>query len=587
MRLKSRGTKTFGVFAALLLSASFALAACGKKSSGSSLSTPCNNAAPTKAPVPKSPAPIPYSKVPAGGTVNYAIDQENSGWNVNTATDNQADLGYMTQVVYPQPFVNAPDYKVSVNHDYLTSAKETKKNPQTVVLKINPKATWSDGVPINADDFIYNWQMQKGTDPTIDVASPTGYNQIKSITGSDNGKTVTIVFSKPFPDWQSLFSNMLPQHIYKDAKGWGTVDKAGNASGPLHGGPPPTVSGGPFKFTNYTAHKEVDLVPNDKWWGQKPKLKKIIVTYGTDPSQLAPAFQNGEVQFAYPQPQLSFVTQLKGVQDARDIVNFGLSWEHIDFNMANPELAKLPVRQAIYYGLNRQQLVQKTVGQFSNKASVLNNRMFVTNQPEYESHAPSCMSDGPQKAMDTLKKAGFKLGKGSNAVWTDPKTGKPLSFTIKTTSANQLREDTEKNIIQQLQKIHIKLRIANEPPDTVFSTISAQKYDIALFAWVDTPYVTGNVSIYKSASKGGGQNWTDLNDPQINKLMDQVATAPSRAAAAKIANQADKLLWKKLATIPLYQKPTVAIYNKNLVNVVDNPTTQGPLWNATEWGLKK
>src|SRR4030095_10808793 len=60
-----------------------------------------------------------------------------------------------------------------------------------------------------------------------DVASTTGYDQIKSVKGSDNGKTVTVVFAEPFTDWKSLFYGLLPAHyMEKVAGGWNTgLDK--------------------------------------------------------------------------------------------------------------------------------------------------------------------------------------------------------------------------------------------------------------------------------------------------------------------------------------------------------------------------
>ena len=51
---------------------------------------------------------------------------------------------------------------------------------------------WSDGTPITADDFIYNWQAQSGNSAYTDVggqpyddATTAGYNQIKSVVGSN------------------------------------------------------------------------------------------------------------------------------------------------------------------------------------------------------------------------------------------------------------------------------------------------------------------------------------------------------------------------------------------------------------------
>ena len=40
-----------------------------------------------------------------------------------------------------------------------------------------------------------------------------------------------------------------------------------------------------------------------------------------------------------------------------------------------------------------------------------------------------------------------------------------------------------------------------------------------------------------------------------------------------------------MATLPLYQKPTFIAWTNNVKNVVDNPTLQGPLWNANTWSL--
>ena len=100
--------------------------------------------------------------VKSGGSITFALDEDVAGWNVLQANDNEFVLQEILDQTWPQAFVTHPDLKPHLNTDLLTSAKLTKTNPQTVVYKINPKATWSDGTPINAQDFIYNWQAQSG-----------------------------------------------------------------------------------------------------------------------------------------------------------------------------------------------------------------------------------------------------------------------------------------------------------------------------------------------------------------------------------------------------------------------------------------
>ncbi len=85
----------------------------------------------------------------------------------------------------------------------------TNANPQTIVYKLRPEAVWSDGVPVSADDFVYAFEMQRPGLTDIDgspisVVAPNE-DVIASVTGSDGGKTVTVVLKQPFGDWQALF----------------------------------------------------------------------------------------------------------------------------------------------------------------------------------------------------------------------------------------------------------------------------------------------------------------------------------------------------------------------------------------------
>ena len=108
---------------------------------------------------------------------------------------------------------------------------------------------WSDGTPITADDFIYNWRVQNSRDcPNCAVATTTGYDQVKSVTGTDSGKTVTVVFTKPFTDWKNLWGSGSPVYPAHIAAQHGDINTPqGNAeSFTWFGKNVPTYSGGPF-----------------------------------------------------------------------------------------------------------------------------------------------------------------------------------------------------------------------------------------------------------------------------------------------------------------------------------------------------
>ena len=130
----------------------------------------------------------------------------------------------------------------------------------------------------------------------------------------------------------------------------------------------------------------------------------------------------------------------------------------------------------------------------------------------------------------------------------------------------------------------------NANPDSFGNTdtptsLVAGGFQIALFAWVSTPFVSSNQSIYYSPANGLGQNYTRAGTPEIDAVLAKMVSEPDPAKAADLANQADKLLWDQMYTLPLFQKPTIIAYQSNIQNIQDNSGQTGPLWNAEKWAL--
>jgi peptide/nickel transport system substrate-binding protein len=530
--------------------------------------------------------------VKQGGTLNYGADQEPTGFNNATSKDHGTSVTNVMAKVWPSFFHVTPQFTIIPDKDLIVSADVTNQNPQTVVIKINPNAVWSDGVPIDAEDFIYNWEMQKDPNNTKDsctngcaqngkaiddATDGTGYNQISSITGSDNNKTVTMVFSKPFADWKSLWtagggSAVVPAHIAKKV-GWNDgFDKFD---------PNVVVSGGPFKIQSYNSGKDLTLVPNEKYWGAKPHLDSIVFHFISDSSQQVPALQNKEVDMIYPQPQLDAVNAVKNIGDVNPELNFGLSFEHIDFNTKTPGLDDINVRKAIATAIDRPTLVQRTVGQFSSKAVVNNNRMYVNNQPQYKDTSGGLYDKGdPAKAKQMLEAAGYTLG--GDGIYA--KGTQKLNFRITTTAGNALRESSEALMQAQLKAAGIGLNIVNlKSTDYFGKALPQHNFDIGLFAWVSSPFPSGNNPEY---TVGAGQNYGQFGNAQMDQLLNAGAAELDTQKQTDDYNQADKIMWDNMWTLPLYQKPTYIAYRNTFVNVHDNSSQEGPFWNAETWGLK-
>ena len=553
------------------------------------------------------------STVKSGGTATFDLDETLAGFNVNTSASNEYVLQEIINLVWPQLYVTTGSLKEVLNTDFVTNVKVTSSPVETLTYTINPKATWMDGTPMTADDFIYNWQTLNGSPAYTDTdgtayqpAGTTGYNQITSVVGSNpaggaacdpgssanrnvglcpNGKTITVKFgaSTPFADWQSLFGDLVPAHEARIV-GWNTgfnINGGGDES--------KVVSGGPYYIYSYDSSAgTVVLKRNPKYWGTPGKLDTIVFLGGINDASGIADLQSGTTNVFEPiTASLPTLLQAQTASGIKYSSTPGLQFEHFDFNQSNPYLRQLKVRQAIAYGTDRKQLITDTVGQISSNIKPLGNHMYMNNQPQYVDNGKAYDNVNPAKAITLLKSLHFKRAKDGYFQPTyGPLKNRDLAFTINSTTNNPTRASTEVLFQQQMQKIGIKINVLNYPAGTLFPMIAAGQYQIAEFAWVSTPFVSGNESIYCSYNKSQcGQNWMHYKNPAIDKLVFHGASATNPVQEAALFNAADRLLWQNMITLPLYQKPIFDAWTSTLGNVVPNPSSQGLTWNAQTWGF--
>jgi peptide/nickel transport system substrate-binding protein len=383
-----------------------------------------------------------------------------------------------------------------------------------------------------------------------------------------------------------MFTNILPPHLVTELVDGDPV--VGWNDG-LDGEAVPEFSGGPFMFEDYRPEQSVTLVPNPEWWGEGPNLDEIVIRFDVDNSGIPAALQNGEIDMAYPQPQLDLVDQIDDLDDVDSQITMGLSFEHIDFNLQNSHLAKIEVRRAIALALDREDLVARTVGQFTDEAEPLNNRIWLNNQPEYEDNAEGYTEQDIDGARSLLEEAGYDC---SGTVCTHPEDG-DLTLRISTTGGNQLRENTQLVIQNQLADAGIGITIDNVEGGAVFekffpesNLIADLDYDIALFAWAGTPFPSSTKALYTNADPTlVGSNNTGYQNPAIVDIFDRALEETDEDTMVGLYNEADRILWEDMPTVPLYQKPTYLPFRSSIQGVEDNASTAGPLWNAYEWRI--
>lgn len=234
------------------------------------------------------PAPAPPrgpDQQPEPSRVVVAVDNLGAGFNPHLLAHQSPTTTAVAALVLPSVFRPDAAGVPQLDTTVVTRAKVTSNEPFTVSYEIDLRASWSSNAPIAAEDFVYLWEQMRSEPGVADAA---GYRLITDIRSRAGGKAVDVVFAEPYPAWQSLFSNLLPAHILKDAPGsW---------VGALTAGLP--ASGGPFRIVSVDRGRgEIVLGRNDLYWATPTVLDQLTLRR-VDRAALPGAFAAGDVDIA-------------------------------------------------------------------------------------------------------------------------------------------------------------------------------------------------------------------------------------------------------------------------------------------------
>ncbi|WP_336213851.1 ABC transporter family substrate-binding protein [Nonomuraea sp. LPB2021202275-12-8] len=500
-------------------------------------------------------APAAYEQVKDGGTLTLAVGQWPSQWNTNHVDGNQADTADMMDTIMPQLMVADEEANFTANPDFLTDVKnETSGDKQVVTYTLNDKAVWSDGTPITWKDLEAAWKASNGKNKKFKPASTDGWDRIESVTKGDSDKVAIVTYAKPYPEWQGQFSRSPFLHPAKHMETPEAYDKDYLQKIP--------VTAGPFKVESIDeGTKTLTVVRDDKWWGKKAKLDKIIFRTIETPAAQVNAFANGELDAVeIPPGSPADLKRAKEVPNVDIRKSLSPNWRHITVNNQSEFLKDKSVRQAVQYAINRDVITQSDLKDMDWPLQTLGNHVFMNNHKGYVDNSGDLGKYNVEKAKQLLDAAGWKQ-EGEYR----KKDGKEFSLSF-VVPAGVPYAKTEGELTQaMLKEAGIKITIRPVPDDKFFTDfIIKGDFDLVPFSWIGTPLPIGSLpQIYKSGSES---NFPKASDPAVDAAIEEAVSEMDPAKAFEKANAADKLIWDMVHTIPLYQRPDIQATKKTLAN---------------------
>jgi peptide/nickel transport system substrate-binding protein len=512
------------------------------------------------------------------------LDQVPTTLNDHTVAGATAAGRMLGSAIWAQVFRVGPGLAPQLDTNVVDSAEVVSLSPQTVVYKIDPRAVWSDGVPISADDFAYAWQSQRGDGTDIDgtpdsVASTLGYSDIASLTGSNAGRTVTVVFRTPFADWASLFDDLLPAHVAEQV-GWNHgFDQF--ATGVF-------VSGGPWEVLSWQPGSEIVLGRNPRWWGSPPNLDRIVVKAVSGDTALASALSQGQAEVAYPSGfDPSFMAQASSSSVLQSQSGLGTRMLQLEFNVRHAPLSSATVREGIAHTIDRAGIVE-SVGQPENASAWEDNNHLEPNaEPGYVDDATGYEKADPVTAAHLLEQSGFALD--GHGRWTTH--GKPVSLDVAWAADDPWSAAVGPIVTAQLVAAGFDVVATPVSTAQLYATVlPGGAFDLALVPVDASAYASalGDVFSTSPAITGGAasQDWSGFEDPKIDAQFTQAVQDLAPPQAHGIYRQIDQALWTAMPTLPLFAEPTMLVWSTSLSGVQDDPGGLGPFWNVRNWARR-
>jgi peptide/nickel transport system substrate-binding protein len=340
----------------------------------------------------------PYtSEVVANSEITVAYNEQFDNYNSTSSDGNNTKNGNITYIANSGFSYYDNDPKLVRNTQFGTFEK-TSDDPLTVTYTVNSGVSWSDGAPVGTADMLLAWAAGSGnvaSDPAFSPASTAGLSLVtKTPEVTEDGKTMTLVYDKPYVDWELAFGIGVSAHgtyaiafpdeyadvqsawdaygsaadadkasaltKYQDAakafakdadakviKAIQDVDGAvlgklatawntGYAFSTLPSSPALYLSNGPYVISAIGEDQYVTLSANPLYtWGPSPHFEKITVRAIADSTAALQALQNGELDIWTGQPTADILTVAQGIAGANIEQRGQATYEHIDLTFNN------------------------------------------------------------------------------------------------------------------------------------------------------------------------------------------------------------------------------------------------------------
>lgn len=427
---------------------------------------------------------------------------------------------------------------------------------QTYIFHLRHGIRFHDGRSLTARDV--KWTLDSMRDGTLITIKGAAYKQIDRVEAIDD-YTLLIHLREAFAP---LLWNLTDG-------AFGIVPFGSDKDFKAH-----PIGSGPFRFVRNDPDSQVIIQRNQDYWGERAKVGRIRFAVVPDMTTRALELRKGSADLTPPNALTSdMVSMLERDANLKILRRPGTTMAYLAFNLRDPILKDVRVRQALAYSIDREPMLHYFFGDRGRLAdSVLPPEHWAYNGDV--AHYPY----DPARANALLDAAGYP----------PDKNGVRFRLTMKISTAEETSRLMAMVIQQQLKKVGIDLDIRSFEFALLYSDVLRGAFQLYTLRWVG--FSNQDPDIFEDAFHSASfppkrANRGYYSNPRVDQLLEEGHKTLDQNRRKQLYAEVQQILARELPYIDLWYLDNVMVHSIQVRNV--NLTASGNYDFLTEAELAR
>lgn len=442
-------------------------------------------------------------------------------------------------------------------------AKEWAVGPdnRTVYFRIDPDATYSDGVPVEADDWFNTFYMQLSEYPQNPFGNQWYSTQYTNITRYDaHTLSITLAEAKALaPYWTNL--TPMPRHFYTE---FGPDFESRYQWRPRPTTGAYTILEGDLKFG-----RSITLTRVKDWWARDKKFSRhrfnpdrLVYRVVRLPEKALELFLQGSIDTFLVGDPTHWYERLETPQIHDGYIHkakfyniWPTSAAGLYLNTAKPPLDNRDVRVGVSHAMNYQKVID-----FDLRGDYRRINAFSQGYPLLGDPPLTAREFSPQKARAAFAAAGYTKPGPDGVLVNDQ--GERLSLTVTHRKAPVIDKYMQR-LREEAIKCGLEVRLESMDGSAAFQKASQKQHQAVAVAWGSTPPFPDHYQHFHGKDayledgktpKPNTNNLTSFSDPRMDALAEAQRSATTVEEYQRTVFGADQIVHDEAIWVPGFEQ---------------------------------